>query len=563
MRQKHHRNPIVRALGSLKLTLAILAVFAVAIAVATFVESRYGSAGARALIYNARWFEALLALLVVNLVVALAANVPYRKHQTGYVVTHIAFVIVMIGAGITRFFAYEGSMPIREGQATDYVYSSRDYVQLQVGEETAAFPVRFYKPGTDVAARDLVVGDERFRVAVEQYWPHVDERLVEAEGGQPVLVYGGTGSPGEGHAAMHGGDSLRAGGVTVHFMAQERARAGGAAERGEMVVSMGGGTHRLAVPAKPPAEITAGGYRFRITELAPDFRVGAEPDPGAAMNNPAIRVAITAPDGTAGERLLFAFHPEFNMGHAGADSVFATIAMTYDYGRHLYLFAKEGESLSGVADFDLFVGGGETPERAAAGDTFAVAEGAVLRAGGFAFLPVAYWPSAVHTPVASDDENLPPGARIAVSDDAGNAGAALVKKWEEGTRVDLEGREVEVTFGPIRIDLPYRLHLDDFVLVTYPGSDNPASFESHVRIYDDERGVDGRPARIYMNHPLTYRGFKHFQSSYDRDRRGTVLSVNHDPGKLPTYIGYFFVGLGFIITLTRGIVWNRRPAGPR
>jgi cytochrome c-type biogenesis protein CcsB len=61
-----------------------------------------------------------------------------------------------------------------------------------------------------------------------------------------------------------------------------------------------------------------------------------------------------------------------------------------------------------------------------------------------------------------------------------------------------------------------------------------------------------------MNHPLTYRGFKFFQSSYDRDRRGTILSVNRDPGKVPTYIGYTIIGLGFLITLTRGIWYRKR-----
>ena len=43
--------------------------------------------------------------------------------------------------------------------------------------------------------------------------------------------------------------------------------------------------------------------------------------------------------------------------------------------------------------------------------------------------------------------------------------------------------------------------------MTYPGSNNPASFESHVRLHDPERGVEGEPVRIYMNHPLTYKGF--------------------------------------------------------
>jgi len=119
--------------------------------------------------------------------------------------------------------------------------------------------------------------------------------------------------------------------------------------------------------------------------------------------------------------------------------------------------------------------------------------------------------------------------------------------------------ELSAEFGPRKMPLPYTLHLDDFQLINYPGSDNPASYESHVRLQDDERGVDSRPVRIYMNHPLTYRGYKHFQSSYDSDRLGTVLSVNYDPGKWPTYFGYMLMALGFLITLTRGILWNRLP----
>jgi hypothetical protein len=62
-----------------------------------------------------------------------------------------------------------------------------------------------------------------------------------------------------------------------------------------------------------------------------------------------------------------------------------------------------------------------------------------------------------------------------------------------------------------------------------------------------------------MNNPLDYRGFRHFQSSYDQDRRGTVLSVNHDPGKMPTYIGYTLLATGLLVALTRGVIWHRAP----
>jgi hypothetical protein len=51
-----------------------------------------------------------------------------------------------------------------------------------------------------------------------------------------------------------------------------------------------------------------------------------------------------------------------------------------------------------------------------------------------------------------------------------------------------------------------------------------------------------------MNNVLNYGGFRLFQSSYDKDEKGTILSVNHDWwGTLVTYIGYFLLGLGFIL----------------
>jgi len=54
------------------------------------------------------------------------------------------------------------------------------------------------------------------------------------------------------------------------------------------------------------------------------------------------------------------------------------------------------------------------------------------------------------------------------------------------------------------------------------------------------------PYRIFMNHPLSYKGYKFFQSSYDVDEKGTILEVNKDPGKWPTYFGYFLLCVGFI-----------------
>ena len=77
---------------------------------------------------------------------------------------------------------------------------------------------------------------------------------------------------------------------------------------------------------------------------------------------------------------------------------------------------------------------------------------------------------------------------------------------------------------------------------------SPASYASEVELIDKEQNIKF-PYRIFMNNILEHRGYRFFQSSFDQDEKGTVLSVNNDPGTLPTYIGYFLLGLGMFLSL--------------
>jgi cytochrome c-type biogenesis protein CcsB len=76
----------------------------------------------------------------------------------------------------------------------------------------------------------------------------------------------------------------------------------------------------------------------------------------------------------------------------------------------------------------------------------------------------------------------------------------------------------------------------------------PASYASDVVLIDKEQNLT-MPYAIYMNHVLDHRNYRFFQSSYDPDEKGTVLSVNHDPGTLPTYLAYLLMGIGMLWSL--------------
>ncbi len=126
-------------------------------------------------------------------------------------------------------------------------------------------------------------------------------------------------------------------------------------------------------------------------------------------------------------------------------------------------------------------------------------------------------------------------------DDTGEARSA----WQ-GRAGNLTAR---VSYGSTVLSLPFSLKLDDFIVERYPGSNSPSGFKSKVTLIDPDHGTEFQ-YDIYMNHILKYRGFRFYQSSYDNDELGTVLSVNHDPaGMYTTYTGYGLLFLFIILSI--------------
>ncbi|MDX9797059.1 MAG: cytochrome c biogenesis protein ResB, partial [Arcobacteraceae bacterium] len=104
---------------------------------------------------------------------------------------------------------------------------------------------------------------------------------------------------------------------------------------------------------------------------------------------------------------------------------------------------------------------------------------------------------------------------------------------------------VLIQYGSKTLTLPFAIHLRDFQLERYPGSMSPSSYASEVTVIKEDK--EQYDYRIFMNNTLNEGNFLFFQSSYDMDELGTILSVNNDPGKWPTYFGYFLLTLGLVM----------------
>ncbi len=182
---------IASILFSNKLTLLALIAFGVSMAVATFVENDFGTPAARGVVYNAWWFEVLMFILAINFLGNIFKYKLLRKGKLNILLFHVAFIVILVGAAVTRYTGYEGLMRIREGQQSNTVISQERYlsIEVQLGNQrwTLVEPIR----ATRLQQPDLEVrtgsADAPLQMGISRFVPDAVQSLVEGNSTQSVV----------------------------------------------------------------------------------------------------------------------------------------------------------------------------------------------------------------------------------------------------------------------------------------------------------------------------------------------------------------------------------------
>ena len=125
------QKKIASILFSTRLTGTLFIVFAAAMAVGTFLDQSYErppSPYARELIFNAWWFEAIMVIFVINFVGNIFRFRLWRKEKWATLTIHLSFILILVGAFVTRYIGYEGIMHIREGATESTFLSDEPYL---------------------------------------------------------------------------------------------------------------------------------------------------------------------------------------------------------------------------------------------------------------------------------------------------------------------------------------------------------------------------------------------------------------------------------------------------
>lgn len=110
----------------------------------------------------------------------------------------------------------------------------------------------------------------------------------------------------------------------------------------------------------------------------------------------------------------------------------------------------------------------------------------------------------------------------------------------------IQGKKVIIEVTKESLTLPFELALTEFKMDKDPGTNNPASYESFIKLFSDGKSSTHH---VYMNNPMKMSGYTFYQASYSQDNSGqynSTLAVNVDQGRALKYLGSLMLVFGAI-----------------
>ncbi|MDC3196025.1 cytochrome c biogenesis protein CcsA [Flavobacteriaceae bacterium] len=176
---------------STRLTAVLFIVYSIAMGAATFIENDYGTQTAKALVYNAWWFEAIMVFFIINFFGNIFRYRLLRKEKWPVLLFHLSFLLILIGAGITRYVGYEGLMLINEGETTNKFLSETTYLNYVVDnnevQKSYHRPLLLSAKGTNNVGFDEKFKEQKFSVKLVDFFPWAEEQFIEDENGDEFL----------------------------------------------------------------------------------------------------------------------------------------------------------------------------------------------------------------------------------------------------------------------------------------------------------------------------------------------------------------------------------------
>lgn len=567
---------LIRLLGSITIAVPLLVVIAAVLATGTIYEARFGTAAVQRFVYHAWWFQGLLGFLAINLAAAALSRLPWQRKHTPFLLAHLGIICILLGGILGGRFGVEGQLIIPEGEVARQLQLPGNVLMLTQSNPGVprVVPTNFettawvHEPNRRFRV-SLEEGKPPIEVVVDRYYPDavLEERVAgDGDADNPAVELELAHEEQQDAVSLLARDperfGLRWGELHLLFLEPETdaqlapllGETGSGHPRGVVSLTLPGFTRarEIPVPAQLGQAIPLAGTAYTVTfkDYFPDFAITEH---GLASrseepHNPAVSFVLSGPEGDDAY-LLFALHPDFPALHGQRHPIPATVTYTHPTTSALppnavVLLRVPATPVADPTGLRAVLTGPDGERQRL--DTVRLGAPVTHPWLGYQIIVRAYHPRArvVQRFLPRGEEVKAEALHLVLRDDTHSAETWL--RLRERAEVTLGDHTIAVQYQPDTRELPVSLKLLDFRKIDYPGTQMAAGFESDVQLTDPARGLI-LMRTIRMNHPLRYRGFSFYQSSYIPGAvETTVLSVRSDPGTPLVYVGFAVVVLGVV-----------------
>ncbi|EDF8775222.1 cytochrome C biogenesis protein [Campylobacter jejuni] len=483
---------IIKSIGDLRVSVVLFLLFALFCALATFIESAYGTPTAWVMVYDTFWFEYIQLLLGINLLCGMFRYKMFGLKKLPLMIFHISFLFILVGSAMTRYAGFEGILPIREHTQNSLIESSKTSLRISAikdGERYSAVNDRYIGnlPFANSFKLKLNLGDDQAVLKYKDLILNAHYTYKENNNSDPLLVLmlSQKGSQGV-DVKFEKGEVKNIEGVNFAFM-NDNVKAPFVKIDENLTLSSSENLHFLSMLDGQNLDLKIGekanAKERRLYEIKDiSFVVKA-----ASLH---AQEALEGSNRPQDESFWLWFKSAWL--EVGRTMLISTFGEPQNWKNSLLLHFK---------DFAL----------------------------------------------SNENKNLELTGSNALKLELSYKNESkefYIFEYNKPIMIELAGQKFFISWALSYEQLPFDIYLRDFVLDRYPGSMSPASYASEITVKNNNENFD---YRIFMNNVLDYDGYRFYQSSYDQDEKGTVLSVNKDPGKIPTYIGYFLLCLGMFM----------------
>lgn len=555
---------LMKSLGSLQLAILLLAGLVVILLAGTLVESRYDQKTAHELVYGTGWFICFLGLLAANVFFAAVKKWPWRRHQTGFLITHIGLLMLVTSGLVSSLTGSHGLM-------------------LLVDSAEFADPLAVQTSNRVVNRRqDVVVvidGDDEQAIAVSPgpfSWQVSGQASQHANSSHATPAsqasWGGMAWDGE-PPSIDGSDDSSVDSVTQRWEHPWWVKA--------LWWLSNPVPRSVMLPFERNVTVEIVGYAAQSTQVP--FRPAPVADRSTSGGNSAVpgmtaavQLEFSSPaTGTLPE--LWSSHDEryrrvpvgpamveflgVGLGQESKEHFLQQDAPTRDLpdsGRAMLQVASSDEGQFLYRSFVRHPTEGWRWEKSgtcARGDTIKIWSGMQWR-----FRVKQWLPKAMAGPfirpldrgLLGDDAAAPPALHCIVRRGSDQQDVVIRRSDRQTVTTEVGGRTLRIGYRPQSLELDFAVMLLRAEQTTDPGTAMPASQSSHVMVVDPSVSKEPIYGVISMNEPMSHGGFSFYQSSLQiagKDAQGkpvrrSALVVTRDPGIRLKYAGAMMVGLG-------------------